>query len=93
MKPKWMMAVALAMGVLAGQAQTYWVVETTPQTKNTIVRIYDEKNQLLQEETIYGRRLDVRYRGDRKLIDRRLKEMVKHKTVAEGKSAKNMRRT
>ncbi len=57
------------------QASTgaYWVVEGNVNQKNyTQIRYYNEQNQLLHEEVLKGKFLDINKRRNRTYLDRRL---------------------
>ena len=71
---------------LVSEAQNkrpFWVIENNESKNlNTIVRIYDEYNNLLHEETINGKRLNILKSKDKRFLNRRLKEVVKHEELA-----------
>lgn len=70
----------------AQSSEPYWVVETNiHQTDFTILRIYDAQNSLLHEETWKGKAMNIMARKDRKRIDRRAKEILKHQMLASRK--------
>lgn len=75
-----MKAIVLMISVLAASAtygqrrDTYWVVETQGKTaKQSIVRIYDAGNNLVNEKTI-NRLIDI----NKKVERRRLNRMLRH---------------
>ncbi len=53
-------------------AQNYWVVETGKE-KTSVVKIYDSSNKLLSEQK-FARRIDIKRKKERKLLDRMLKQ-------------------
>jgi hypothetical protein len=94
MKAKFMAAVMVSALALPTTAQNYWVIETNPrQARETIVKIYDLQNQLVHEETLRGKILDARFRSDRKLLDRKLKEYAKQKAIVSARRAPKSRKS
>ena len=91
MKTKWITLALMSFATsLSAAAQDYWVIETHPNELRTQVRFYDDQNTILHEESIEGKRLDVRSKSDRKLLARKLREVSKQKAMASGKRpAKN----
>ncbi len=71
---------------LVSEAQNkrpFWVIENNESKNlNTIVRIYDEYNNLLHEETISGKRLNILKSKDKRFLNRKLKEVVKREELA-----------
>lgn len=68
---KTVMVAAMMMVIFAAGAQdkAYWVVEGNNTTNDkSIVRIYDEANQLLSETTL-DRNVDISKRRERKKLD------------------------
>jgi hypothetical protein len=88
MKTKLIVAGALWLAALVVEAQDlkpFWVIETNVQKQNgTIVRIYDQQNNLIHEESLKGQSLNIVKRRDRKLLDRKVKEILRQEAVASG---------
>ena len=68
------------LGVVKAQpSKPYWVIETNINKTNfTILRIYDSQNSLLHEALLKGKALNISSRRDRKRVDRKVKEILKH---------------
>jgi hypothetical protein len=67
----------LVCGLTSSWAQAstgaYWVVEGNLNQKNyTLIRYYNAQNQLLREEVLKGKFLDINRRRNRTYLDRRL---------------------
>ncbi|RNI29167.1 hypothetical protein [Rufibacter latericius] len=55
----------------------YWVVESnTRQKKSSIVRFYNKEHQLVYEESVTGRKLDIKKPKTRKLLDNALQQVM-----------------
>lgn len=76
-----------SIGIVAAQSsKPYWVIETNIHKTNfTILRIYDSQNSLLHEETLKGKALNISSRRDRKRVDRKVKEILKHQAFVSDK--------
>lgn len=83
----------LAGIMLSGSAagQHFWVIETNPNIDATHFRIYDEACQLVHEEKITGWRLDVRFKSDRKLLNRKMKTVLGRRATASTRRAPRQR--
>ncbi|ALI97697.1 hypothetical protein [Rufibacter tibetensis] len=58
-------------------ASWYWVVESnTRQKKTSIVRFYNKEHQLVYEEKVTGRKLDIRKPKNKKLLDNALQQIM-----------------
>jgi hypothetical protein len=74
-------ALPFAYACVPAPAQTtppgYWVVETNDRTRDhTVVQFYDLSDQLVYEERLEGRHLDVSRRQTRRLLNRTLRRVV-----------------
>ncbi|MFZ6001862.1 MAG: hypothetical protein ACOYW3_15225 [Bacteroidota bacterium] len=76
-------------GTAAGQH--FWVIETNPNVNATQFRIYDERSMLVHEEKITGWRLDVRFKADRKLLNRKMKTVLGRRALASTRRATRQR--
>lgn len=57
----------------------YWVVEGNVNQKNyTLIRYYNAQNQLLREESLKGKFLDINKKRNRTYLDRRLAFVGSH---------------
>lgn len=67
----------LLMGSPAKEESHYWVLETNLLDKSkSIIRYYDNSNQLISEEQI-GRRLSVVSKHDRRVINKKMQRLLK----------------
>jgi hypothetical protein len=76
-------ALSFAYACVPAPAQTpppgYWVVETNDRTHDhSVVQFYDLSDQLVYEERLEGRHLDVARRQTRRLLNRTLRRVVNH---------------
>ncbi len=83
-------ALILSVEVVSAQnVKPYWVVETNVTKKDyTILRVYDSQNFLIHEETIAGNAMNVLSKKDRKLINKKVKEVLSQEALASGKKLK-----
>lgn len=83
---KWLALAGFTVMVECGRAQNYWVIETNPrQARTTAIRFYNGQNQLIGDEVLEGKTLDVRHRSDRKWLDRRLKDFTRQQKALTSK--------
>jgi uncharacterized protein (DUF2344 family) len=66
----------------ANDTYSFWVIESNTKNVSTIIRFYDQQNNLIHQDTVSGKRLEVTKRKHRKLLDRKLKEVLKQESVA-----------
>ncbi len=69
--------IILACGLMRSWAQAstgaYWVIEGNVNQKNyTLIRYYNTQNQLLREEMLKGKFLDITKKRSKSYLDRRL---------------------
>ncbi|MFZ5972379.1 MAG: hypothetical protein ACOYXA_12375 [Bacteroidota bacterium] len=53
----------------------------------TIFRVYDARNNLVHEETLYGKLLNTTNKHDRKFLNKRMKEAISQKAIASNRRA------
>lgn len=69
----------------AQSTDPYWVIESNVKDKSaSVLRVYDSRSFLIHEEVMKGRCLNVQSRRDRKLIAKRVKEVVKQQALVSG---------
>lgn len=89
MKALFITAIALA-GInciaQANHSNSFWVIESNTKNASTIIRFYDRQNNLIHQDTVSGKRLQVTKRKHRKFLDRKLKEVLEQESIAYGKS-------
>ncbi|AHM62052.1 hypothetical protein D770_19005 [Flammeovirgaceae bacterium 311] len=93
-----LLSAALTFGAtFTGTAQTtstdgaYWVVETNVKKNSySIIRIYNKHDELVYQERIEGKSLDIKKRRHKKLLDQTLKIFTEQQILASrlGKSVR-----
>lgn len=80
--------IIFSVGMACAQTpKSYWVIETNANKKDyTILRVYDQQNALIHEETLTGKSLSVLAKKDRKLIDKKVKEFFQNGAIAKAES-------
>src|ERR1043165_5677604 len=79
-KIKWLASLGVMMIVIGAAAQTkptnnYWVVDGNVNTRDyTQIRFYDSTDNLIYEETIRGKFLDITRKKNVKLLNRKLRD-------------------
>jgi hypothetical protein len=79
-KTKWLVSLAGMMIIAIGAAaqttgNNYWVVEGNVNTRDyTLIRFYDSANNLIHEETMQGKFLDISKRKNVKLLNKKLRD-------------------
>jgi hypothetical protein len=87
MKTRMVLVVLMVAAGWAAQAQTnklFWVVETNKQQQATVIRFYDDKNNLVKEEVV-TKELNIARKRDMKFIEQKLHEAEKQQVIAFGK--------
>ncbi|HWA35606.1 MAG TPA: hypothetical protein VG737_15800 [Cyclobacteriaceae bacterium] len=80
MKTKRLISLAGMMIIVMGAAaqttsNNYWVVEGNVNTRDyTLIRFYDSANNLIHEETIQGKFLDINRKKNVKLLNKKLRD-------------------
>lgn len=70
-------AIGCGLGAHAQTSEAYWVVEGNINKPDyTIVHFYDAQHQLIKEERIEGRFLDIRRKRNVALLNRRLSHLT-----------------
>lgn len=69
----------------ANDSNSFWVIESNTKNASTIIRFYDQQNNLIHQDTVSGKRLQVTKRKHRKFLDRKLKEVLEQQSLAYGK--------
>ncbi len=69
----------------ANDRNSFWVIESNTKNASTIIRFYDQQNNLIHQDTVSGKRLQVTKRKHRKFLDRKLKEVLEQQSLAYGK--------
>lgn len=89
---KWvpLFVLLLLLSVVSAMAQSkhdvFWVVEGNVKHRDyTMIRFYNAKLQLLKEERISRKFLDIRKKKNRRLLDTKLKEFLYPEAMANRK--------
>lgn len=70
-----LLVISVPATILTATDEYYWVVEGTTCNEGTsIIRIYNDKHELIYTEKIYGK-LDVKNRSTHKLLNRKLRKL------------------
>jgi hypothetical protein len=66
-----------------GQDSGYWVVESNAQTRDfSIIKFYDSSHQLIYEEKLEGKYLDITRPRHKKMLNKSLKMLETNSLVA-----------
>jgi len=87
MKTRTVLVVLMVAAGWAAQAQSnklFWVVETNKKQEASVIRFYDDQNNLVKEEMV-AKELNIARKRDKKFIEQKLHEAEKQQTIASGK--------
>ncbi len=83
----------IATGAVAQNANpNYWVVEGNVNTRDyTLIRFYDSNNNMVYEETLTGKFLDITKKKNVKLLNRKLRDFDLRDVNAKKTTRRNRR--
>jgi len=88
MKSTLFLTAALLLAGWSADTQTlksFWVIESNLHEKaNTLILFYDDQNNLIHQEVLKGKTLNIFKRKDMKFLDRKLKKITERYAFASG---------